>query len=394
MSSLDRARGYYQKDFITYLAVERNLAPRTLQEYASDLRHFFAFFEPHFNDGLTLQTLDERSVREFLTWLRIDRNFTAPALNRKIACLKNYFRFLEHEGVVERSPVVDLKSLKLPHHLPKVLTQEETARLLDGPPARAGLATEAETGARSGAGAVPGASSPGADPSAASSPGADPSAASSPGADPSAASSSGADASAASSSGADASAASDEADGPMAATRGRRRGVNPQALTVAGARDRAILELFYATGMRISELVGLNLMDINFNEKTLKVTGKGNKQRIVIMNESAAEALREWLVHRPHTVDRAVFLNLRGRRISARAIEYMFAKRMIAAGINREATPHTLRHSFATHLLEGGADLMTIKELLGHESLATTQIYTNISLTHMKSVYRDAHPRE
>jgi site-specific recombinase XerD len=318
MSDLDRARGYYQKDFINYLAVERNLAPRTLREYGDDVRLFFDFFGPHLDADLTLQEIDERSIRDFLTWLKMDRGFTARAVNRKIASLKNYFKYLVREGVVARSPVADLKSLKLPKHLPKVLSQEEVVQVIEKRP-------QLDVG-------------------------------------------------------------SDR----------KRRGRPPSgaARSFAEARDRAILELFYATGMRISELVGLDLADVDFGERTIRVTGKGDKQRLVLMNETAAEALRGYLACRPPASTRAMFLNQRAGRLSARAIEYMFADRLRQAGVTRPASPHTLRHSFATHMLEGGADLMTIKELLGHENLSTTQIYTNISLNHVKQVYRDSHPRD
>lgn len=317
MTNLHRARGYYQKDFINFLAVERNLAARTLREYADDVRCFFEFFKPHLDADLTLPDIDERSVRDFLTWLKIERKFTARAINRKIASLRNYFKFLVREGVVTRSPLADLKSLKLPKHLPKVLGQDDVVRLLERKP-----------------------------------------------------------------------------DVDIDAGKKRRgRPLSEARLAFAEARDNAILELLYATGMRISELVGLDITDVDFQERALRVTGKGNKQRLVLMNESAAAALQAYLVCRPQSPTRAIFLNQRGGRLTARAVEYMFADRMRAAGVRHEASPHTLRHSFATHMLEGGSDLMTIKELLGHENLSTTQIYTNISLNHVKQVYRDAHPR-
>ena len=128
-------RGWFQKDFINYLAVERGLAPRTLQEYADDLRIFFAFFQPHLEADLTLEAMDERSLRDFLRHLKVERRYSAKALNRKIACLKNYFKFLEKEGFIERSPAQDLHSVKLPKHLPRVLSQDDVGKLLDPQPA-------------------------------------------------------------------------------------------------------------------------------------------------------------------------------------------------------------------------------------------------------------------
>jgi len=159
-------------------------------------------------------------------------------------------------------------------------------------------------------------------------------------------------------------------------------------------RDQAILELFYATGMRLAELVGLNLVDLDLEGRTLRVTGKGNKQRYVFMNEAAAQALKLWLAARPRTRSDAVFLNRFRDRLSRRAVELMFEKVKDEAGLQKAASPHTMRHSFATHMLEGGSDLVTIKELLGHQNLSTTQVYTNISRTRMREVYDESHPRK
>lgn len=163
---------------------------------------------------------------------------------------------------------------------------------------------------------------------------------------------------------------------------------------ITSVRDKAILELLYATGMRISELVSLDLDSINWEELAIRVVGKGNKERIVLINESAKDTVREYLKIRPLAKDPALFLNKYKSRFTIRGIELLFARYLKAAGIAKQASPHTVRHSFATHMLEGGADLMTIKELLGHESLATTQIYTNISLKHMRQVYKKSHPRD
>ena len=158
-------------------------------------------------------------------------------------------------------------------------------------------------------------------------------------------------------------------------------------------RDRAILELFYATGIRLAELVGLNLSDLDLDGRALRVTGKGNKQRFVFMNEPASKALRAWLACRPKVRTDALFLNRFLDRLSRRAVELMFEKVKDEAGLAKSASPHTLRHSFATHMLEGGSDLVTIKELLGHSNLSTTQVYTNISRPRMRQVYDESHPR-
>ncbi len=158
-------------------------------------------------------------------------------------------------------------------------------------------------------------------------------------------------------------------------------------------RDYTIMELFYASGMRISELTGLNIEDIDFKNKMIKVTGKGNKQRIVLINDAACNAITAYLEIRPDVKTRALFLNRNNERLGVRAVQIMFRKNMLRSGLAKDASPHTMRHSFATHLLKGGSDLVTIKELLGHENLSTTQIYTNITMQHIKESYNQAHPR-
>ena len=160
------------------------------------------------------------------------------------------------------------------------------------------------------------------------------------------------------------------------------------------SRDHAIFELMYAAGVRIAELVGLSIGDVDRERRVMRVTGKGNKQRMVLMNKTALRALNRYLNCRPHCQTEALFVSKRGGRLTARAVRYQFAAFKQAAGIERAASPHTLRHSFATHMLERGADLMVIKELLGHENLSTTQIYTNVSMEHVRQTYEDSHPRD
>ncbi|HEY8313541.1 MAG TPA: site-specific tyrosine recombinase/integron integrase [Candidatus Baltobacteraceae bacterium] len=159
-------------------------------------------------------------------------------------------------------------------------------------------------------------------------------------------------------------------------------------------RDIAIMELLYASGIRRAELVGLNLSDVDLERRVMRVIGKGNKQRMVFLNQAAADAIRIYLVQRPRTVDEALFLSRRKTRLSHRQAWVVFREFAQLSGLQKHVTPHVMRHSFATHLLENGADIVTIKELLGHESLSTTQIYTNVSLEHMRSSYEDAHPRD
>jgi tyrosine recombinase XerC len=164
-------------------------------------------------------------------------------------------------------------------------------------------------------------------------------------------------------------------------------------------RDLAILELFYATGMRLSELAGLDLGDLDLLGDQVKVRGKGRKERIVPMGRQAVGALRRWFRHReqrlaetPGGDRRAVFLNQRGRRLSARGIQKQMHALFDGLGVDGMRV-HALRHTFATHLLDAGADLRAVQELLGHASLSTTQVYTHTSVERLKQVYQHAHPR-
>ncbi len=178
----------------------------------------------------------------------------------------------------------------------------------------------------------------------------------------------------------------------------------PDLETDLGRRDRAILEFLYATGMRVGELVGLNLKDIDFREKLVRVTGKRKKQRILPFGEPALHALMFYLNETRPTFlnncppaerdEQAVFLNYQGTRITTRSVGRMVDKYIkICAEINRDISPHSLRHSFATHLLDSGADLRDIQELLGHVRLSTTQIYTQVSMEKLIEVYDRAHPK-
>ncbi|MEN3003472.1 tyrosine recombinase XerC [Dehalobacterium formicoaceticum] len=182
-----------------------------------------------------------------------------------------------------------------------------------------------------------------------------------------------------------------------------------------GQRDRAILEAIYAGGLRVSELVGLNIHDLDFHLGCAKVTGKGKKERIAPLGVPAMEALKAYLydgrtkqaaknrgskdikdikdIKENNEEEKALFLNKFGTRLSARSVRNIVNKYVDQTALNREISPHTLRHTFATHLLEGGADLRSVQELLGHVNMSTTQIYTHVTKGHMKKVYLETHPR-
>ena len=161
-------------------------------------------------------------------------------------------------------------------------------------------------------------------------------------------------------------------------------------------RDHAIFELIYSSGLRVSEVVGLNIEDVAMDDQILTVRGKGNKMRALPFGNVAKAALNKWMDHRikiSSAEDRAIFLSKSGQRLSIRSVQKSIRSWGIKAGINQKLSPHILRHSFATHMLESSKDLRLVQELLGHESLSTTQIYTHLDFDHLSKVYDNAHPR-
>lgn len=159
-------------------------------------------------------------------------------------------------------------------------------------------------------------------------------------------------------------------------------------------RDSAIAELLFSSGLRVSELVGLDLKDLNYETKEIRVLGKGSKYRIVPVGEKALDKISNYLKIRDEfkPSEDALFLNKYGRRLTTRSVEQNLDKLSIKAGVQTHLNPHKLRHSFATELLQGGADLRSVQEMLGHASLAATQVYTHLDFEHLKSVYNKAHP--
>ncbi|HEY54878.1 MAG TPA: tyrosine recombinase XerC [Dehalococcoidia bacterium] len=171
----------------------------------------------------------------------------------------------------------------------------------------------------------------------------------------------------------------------------------PDPSTPQGQRDRALLELLYASGLRVSELTGLELGQINLDTNEIRVWGKGSKERVVLMGEPAAETLRNYLAQgRPKLLgekrSQALFLNRYGQRLPERRVQLILEKYAKQSGIGKRVHPHLLRHTFATHLLDGGADLRVVQELLGHADLSSTQIYTHVTKSQARKVYLSAHP--
>ncbi len=168
----------------------------------------------------------------------------------------------------------------------------------------------------------------------------------------------------------------------------------PEGIGFLPARNRAVLELLYSSGLRVSELSGINTDDIHIKESLIKIKGKGKKERIVPVGSKAIDAMKSYIIERMllKSKERALFLNRMGKRLTERGVRRIVVKYARAIGIHGRIGPHTLRHSFASHLLQGGADLRVIQELLGHASLSTTQKYTHLDITHLMDVYDKAHP--
>jgi integrase/recombinase XerC len=170
----------------------------------------------------------------------------------------------------------------------------------------------------------------------------------------------------------------------------------PNGNDYLSVRDKAILETFYSTGIRVSELVRLNLPDVDFINGVIKVYGKGKKERISPIGDKALRAIKIWLdkrITKGFGAKTPLFLNKRGRRITERSVDRIIKKYAFKAKIFKNLSPHTLRHTFATHLLEKGADLRAVQELLGHANLSTTQIYTHVTAQRLKKIYMKSHPR-
>lgn len=292
--------------FLAHLALERNLSPNTVRNYATDLAGYLDWAERSQLDPILLP---HRSLRRYLAELDAAQ-YSRRTVSRRLAALRSFFSYLHREGLAPGDPASLLVAPKLPARLPKVVPSELLQQLLDAP-------------------------------------------------------------------------APD---------------------TPSGLRDRAVLELLYAAGLRVSELTGLDLGDVDLAEGRVKVMGKGSRERVLPIHRLSCRRLSEYIRDgrpglgggrrriRPEDRD-AVFLNRLGGRLSSGAVRRMMRRHLESLGTSAQLTPHALRHTFATHLLEGGADLRTVQELLGHIALSTTQTYTHMSVRRLQDIHRDAHPR-
>lgn len=320
--------------YLEYLRSVRYASPHTVLNYGHDLAQFQKFITPPGTSTPSIENIEYEMIREYLAYLH-DRGLGKASIARRLAALRSFFRYCVRERMLKDNPARLVPAPKLPRRVPSVLSAEEMSTFLD----------------------------------------------------------------------------------QLASTSLRRRNksktvsveLKPSSALVRRddrlllRRDRAILELLYAAGLRVSELTGLDLVDVDLKGGVVRVIGKGRKERIVPYGEKAAEALnlywpvRERLLRENHRYrdklnSQAIFLNYLGTRLTQRSVGRILKKYVRLVNINWDLHPHSLRHAFATHLLADGADLRAIQELLGHESLSTTQKYTHASIRHLMDMYDKAHP--
>lgn len=333
--------------YLEYLRTVRNCSPHTVSNYGKDLRQFVAFLSPPSAAPPALRAVNHGMIREFVAHLH-DHGLEKSSIARKLAALRSFFKYCVREGHLKESPARLVPTPKLPRRIPSVVSAEEMNGFLNH---LAGMVQGANSDALPSKRRVP------------------------------------------------------RKEPPV--TSQPKNSVGPAHIEegLLLRRDRALLELLYAAGLRVSELTGLNLLDVEQKERILRVRGKGNKERIVPYGAKAQEALekywpvREQLLKQtngsnynadPHA--QAVFLNYAGRRLTQRSVGRIVKKYVRLVNVNWDLHPHSLRHAFATHLLADGADLRAIQELLGHQSLSTTQRYTHASIRQLMEVYDKAHP--
>jgi integrase/recombinase XerC len=321
-------------EYLRHLAVEKNASAHTIKSYREDIGQAIEFFRTRLGDNPRPEQATTRILRAYLAWLH-EQGYAKTTVARRLAAVRSWLKFLCRQGMLTANAAAGLRGPKQDKKLPHFLSEADLERLLAAPPA----------------------------------------------------------------------------DGPL------------------GIRDRAILETLYSAGLRVSELVGLNIDDLDDGLATVR--GKGKRERLVILGNAARASLQTWLDARPKILPQArtraseragskrsplpsgekgrgegastpaplaphhtpLFLNRRGGRLTTRSVARLLEKYLKQAGLDPRTSPHTLRHSFATHLLDRGADIRSVQELLGHRSLTTTQIYTHVTTGRLQNSYQKAHPR-
>src|SRR6266478_8988537 len=323
--------------FLQYLQSVRNSSPHTILNYGNDLGQFVAYLSPPGEQPPPLPKITHLIIREFVGHLH-EQGLEKSSIARKLAALRSFFKYCVREGMIKENPARLVPTPKLPKRIPSVLSAEEMNGFLNELAGTAPVATGGRLPAKKG---------------------------------------------------------------------GSTQAQSAESEGLLLRRDRALLELLYAAGLRVSELTGLNLEDMEQTERMLRVRGKGNKERIVPYGRKAQEALEKYWPLREQLLlqtsrsggtrraaqrTNAVFLNYAGSRLTQRSVGRIVKKYVKLVNINWDLHPHSLRHAFATHLLADGADLRAIQELLGHQSLSTTQKYTHASIRQLMEIYDKSHP--
>jgi len=332
------------ESYLEYLVSVKNSSPHTISNYGKDLRQFVAFLTPPGMALPALTAINHGIIREFVAHLH-EEGLEKTSIARKLAALRSFFKYCVREGKLNESPARLVPTPKLPKRIPSILSAEEMNSFLNQLEEMGGSLPKTTKKSKK--------------------------------------------------------------DWPPAEALASPSEPKLREEGLLLRRDRALLELLYAAGLRVSELTGLDLVDIEQKERVLRVIGKGNKERIVPYGNKAQQALdkywplREQLLLQtsggyasstatPHS--EAVFLNYAGRRLTQRSVGRIVKKYVLLVNMNWDLHPHSMRHAFATHLLADGADLRAIQELLGHQSLSTTQKYTHASIRQLMDIYDKSHP--
>ncbi|RDW98461.1 tyrosine recombinase XerC [Gardnerella vaginalis] len=350
---------YHCARYVDYLRANKGLGSATLRAYGADVLQCLEWCSS--NGFCDLREVSTSVLRQWMYWL--NKNHARSSLARKVVAVRGFFAWATHVGLISANPAQILSTPKIANELPTVLDEAQAQKLLD---CADNCAYEfADDCAQ--------------DSTEQSSKQKKPRAQKSP-------------------------ATNRQENTPLKSqvkSQVKSPLKSPQEHAIA-LRNAAILELLYATGMRVGELTSINVQDVDFENHTVKVTGKGNKQRVVPFGVPAANACKEWLEHgrnvllekhaESSTSSQALFLGARAKRIDQRIVRSIVHAAAAAANVP-DVAPHALRHSAATHMLNGGADLREVQELLGHSSLNTTQRYTHVSIQALKQRYSQAFPR-
>jgi integrase/recombinase XerC len=367
--------------FLGMMRDERGASEHTLRAYSREVRGFAEFLTETLGEGAAMSSVEHTHIRAYMGTL-LDKGLTKASVARALAAVRSWFKWAAKAGLVESNSALLVSTPKLPKHLPRVPSMEEVNRVLDslgaGALAGKGISSHPSRKVR-GMNGAPG------------------------------------------------DGGEVDGDGSAHLSRARARGEDGAPATARGAggasretadqaeagswpeRERVIFELLYGCGIRNSELVGLDMEAIHWRDDAIRVFGKGKKERLVPLGDAAAEAVRVYLPLRAARLEAAgmgklvhdgpLLIRLRvgvakgGARLTTRSVGRIVKSIALSRGLAADVHPHTLRHAFGTHMLEEGADLRAIQEMLGHERLSTTQRYTQLTVGQVQKVYDDTHPR-